>query len=53
MAKRKDLTLKDMTDRIPAGGLMNPGLRRIGTDVTKVKPMASPKCGRFSNVLGK
>ena len=53
MAPRKDLTLKDMISKIPAGGLMNPKLRQIGTDVKKIKPMKSPTCGRFHNVLGK
>lgn len=45
---RKDLTLKDI--RVPPGGLLNPGLRKIGVDVKGLKPGRKPKIGCFKNL---
>lgn len=50
---RKDVKLSDMVKKIPQGGLLNPGLRHINTDVTHIKPLKTPKSGNFRNVLGR
>ena len=50
---RKDMTLADIKKSIPQGGLLNPGLRTISTNVKKIRPMKTPGCGHFKNVLGR
>jgi hypothetical protein len=48
-----DMTLAKMKSKIPQGGLLNPGLRHISTNIAKLHPMQTPKSGKFGNVLGK
>jgi rubrerythrin len=48
---KKDLTLGDFVKKVPKGGLRNPGLRVMRTDVKNIKPMSAPKLGSYKNVL--
>jgi len=48
-----DMTLAKLKSRIPEGGLLNPGLRHISTNIAKLHPMKTPTSGRFGNVLGR
>ena len=48
-----DMTLAKMKSKIPQGGLLNPGLRHISTNIAKLHPMKTPTSGRFGNVFGK
>ena len=47
---KKDLTLADMKKSIPQGGLMDPALRVMKTDVKNIHPWRAPKIGNFKNV---
>jgi hypothetical protein len=48
-----DMTLAKLKSKIPPGGLLNPGLRHISTNIASLHPMQTPKSGRFGNVLGR
>ena len=48
-----DMTLAKLKAKIPAGGLLNPGLRHLSTNIANLHPMKTPTSGRFGNVLGK
>ena len=45
--------LSDVKKEIPPGGLLNPGLRSVKPNIKGVRPMRTPTCGNFKNVLGR
>jgi hypothetical protein len=48
-----DMTLAKMKSKIPPGGLLNPGLRHMSTNVSKLHPMKVQGGSKFKNVLGR
>lgn len=46
------MNLVEFKKKIPRGGLMNPGLRKMSTKMSKLHPMKVSNKGKFKNVLG-